>query len=55
MKTFTWLCAFAVALASTPRPAEADVGSCYSPRPICIGTQPVCLCSYTQQCFWSCQ
>jgi hypothetical protein len=37
------------------RPAVADIGSCYSVRPICIQGQPVCLCTYTQNCFWACR
>jgi hypothetical protein len=32
-----------------------DVGSCYSVPPICIQGQPVCMCDYAMQCFWSCR
>jgi hypothetical protein len=41
--------------ASAPETQEADVGSCYSARPICIGTSPVCVCNYSMQCFWACR
>jgi len=37
------------------RPATADSGSCYSPRPICISGRPVCLCDYALNCYWGCR
>lgn len=37
-------------------PSEADVGSCYSVKPICMGSQrAVCVCDYAQNCFWACR
>jgi hypothetical protein len=37
------------------RPLVADIGSCYSVAPICIQGHPVCVCTLTMQCFWTCQ
>jgi hypothetical protein len=37
------------------RPAAADIGSCYSARPICIQGHPACVCDYAQNCFWACR
>lgn len=35
--------------------AHADIGSCYSPRPICISGYPVCICDISLNCFWACR
>jgi len=38
------------------REAEADVGSCYSVRPICLyPTTPICVCDIQMRCFWACR
>jgi hypothetical protein len=38
------------------RPAEADIGSCYSVRPICLAPQvPICICDIVRNCFWACR
>jgi hypothetical protein len=52
--------AISIALATayalfTERPAEADIGSCYSVRPICIQGHPVCVCDIAMNCFWACR
>jgi hypothetical protein len=46
------LATLAVCLATQ---AKADIGSCYSPKPVCIGTHPVCICDITQNCWWACK
>lgn len=33
----------------------AMVGSCYGAPPICIGSNAICLCDVTQQCWWACR
>lgn len=52
MKLFAVVLALIGLLSAT---ATADVGSCYSPKPICLSGQPVCLCTYTMQCWWGCK
>jgi len=32
-----------------------DVGSCYSPQPICISGSPVCICDLSMNCLWACR
>lgn len=39
----------------TTKEAEAGYGSCYEVQPICIGTQPVCMCNQQNYCFWACR
>lgn len=50
--------AFVAVIASsataTEQPADQDVGSCYSVKPICIGSSPLCVCDNVRNCYWVC-
>lgn len=49
------LVALVVAMSSS-RDAAADIGSCYSVRPICMpGQAALCMCDQTYNCFWVCK
>lgn len=48
------LLALSYCLAPIPS-ASADVGSCYSPRPICVQGSVVCMCDVSLNCFWACR
>lgn len=39
-----------------PVGAYADIGNCYSPRPMCVyPTQPICFCDMQLRCHWGCK
>ena len=44
-----------VAMVVAPTDAKADVGSCYSVRPICLSGAPACMCDYSMNCYWVCR
>lgn len=56
MKKTIALVALALGILAASEPAQADVGSCYSVQPICLGGQRVqCICDVARNCFWACR